>query len=204
MEDLRIEKHPFEPFLPENARLLICGTFPATSNKWSMKFYYPNFINDMWRIFGLIYFEDKDMLVDSGKRTFRLEKIKDLLTKLGIAFSDTGREIVRLKGNASDKFLQIEKPIDLGATLSVLPDCRSVATTGEKAAGVIAEITGTTIPKVGEFADCMIKLPSGEIREFRNWRMPSTSRAYPLRLEAKAAFYRNMLKATGLLDEKIQ
>lgn len=32
------------------------------------------------------------------------------------------------------------------------------------------------------------------------WRMPSTSRAYPLPLEKKAAFYRDMFGRVGLLD----
>ena len=196
-----IETHPFEPFLPGNAHLLICGTFPATSNKWSMEFYYPNYINDMWRIFGLIYFGDKDALVDVERRTFRLDKIKTLLNEVGIAFSDTGREIVRLKGNASDKFLQIEKPIDLGATVALLPECHAVATTGEKAAGVIATLTGTGIPKVGETSRCVITVPGGEDRSFIHWRMPSTSRAYPLKLEKKAAYYEKMLRATGLVAD---
>lgn len=153
----------------------------------------------MWRVFGIIYFGDKDSLVDVAGRTFRLEKIKNLLKDKGIAFSDTGREIIRLRGNASDKYLQIEKHIDLGSTLDVLPECHAVATTGEKAAQVIASITDTAVPKVGEYVDCELKTSDNALRKFRHWRMPSTSRAYPLNLIAKAAFYKKMLEATGLI-----
>lgn len=192
------ESHPFEPFLPGNARLLMCGTFPPKQNRWSMNFYYPNFINDMWRIFGLIYFGDKEYLVDKENKTFKLPELKELLTEKGIALSDTGREVVRTKDNASDKWLQIDKHIDLASLLVKIPECVAVATTGEKAAGVIAEITGTQVPKVGEWADCSLTIANGAERKFRHWRMPSSSRAYPMKLEKKAEFYRKMLSETGL------
>lgn len=194
-----MESHPFEPFLPENTKLLMCGTFPPKSSRWSMEFYYPNFINDMWRIFGLIYFGNKEILVDKEHKTFHLDEIKTLLCEKGIALSDTGREVVRIKDNASDKWLRIDKPIDLGAVLAKIPECVAVATTGEKAAGVVAELTGTDIPAVGDYRDCRISFPDGSEREFRHWRMPSSSRAYPMKLEKKADFYRAMLDATGLL-----
>lgn len=164
-----------------------------------MHFYYPNFINDMWRIFGLIYFSDKDALVDVAHKTFRVDEIKHLLTEKGIALSDTGKEVVRTKDNASDKWLRIDSPINLQSTFAELPDCEALATTGEKAAGVIAEATSTIIPKVGEWCDCSIVMPDGTSRSFRHWRMPSSSRAYPMKLEDKARFYRTMLEQTGLV-----
>lgn len=194
-----IENHPLEPFLPTGSRLLMCGTFPPKQNRWSMHFYYPNFINDMWRIFGLIYFGSKDALVDVKKKTFKVEEIKSLLTLHHIALSDTGKEVTRTKDNASDKWLQIDKPIDLVETLIMIPDCVAVATTGEKAASVIAGLTDTVIPKVGSSCDCELKMPGGELRRFRHWRMPSSSRAYPMKLEEKAEYYRKMLESTELL-----
>lgn len=194
-----METHPWEPFVPEGARLLMCGTFPPTANRWSMNFYYPNFINDMWRIFGLIYFGDKERLVDKENKTFRLEEIKKLLTEKKIAMSDTGKGVVREKGNASDKYLSILEPIDLRKTLVDMPECIAVATTGEKAAGVIAAQTSTEVPPTGGYVDCELLLADGTVRQFRHWRMPSSSRAYPLKLEKKAEAYGRMLAETGLL-----
>lgn len=194
-----METHPFEPFLPDGTRLLICGTFPPAANRWSMEFYYPNFINDMWRIFGLIYFDDRDALVDAGKKSFRLDEIKRLLTDHYIGMSDTGREIVREKGNASDKYLDIRKSIDLRAMLEKIPDCVALATTGEKAASVIAESTSTHLPKMGENVECEVEMADGSMRKFIHWRMPSSSRAYPMKLEKKAEYYRTMLSETGLI-----
>lgn len=190
-----LEFHPLEPFFPEGTRLLMCGTFPPSRARWSMEFYYPNFINDMWRIFGLVVFGDPQALVDKERKTFRLDEIKGMLRSLRIGLSDTGKEVVRTAGNASDRFLDIRRPIDLDATLAAIPDCTAVATTGEKAAGVIAAATGTTVPKVGEFVECTS--PSG--RGFRHWRMPSSSRAYPMKLDKKAEYYRKMLLSEELL-----
>ena len=39
------EKHPLEPFLPQNARILMLGSFPPSQTRWSMEFFYPNWIN---------------------------------------------------------------------------------------------------------------------------------------------------------------
>ena len=35
-----------------------------------MHFYYPNFINDMWRIYGQVFFHDKEYFVDKERKTF--------------------------------------------------------------------------------------------------------------------------------------
>lgn len=164
-----------------------------------MNFYYPNFINDMWRIFGLIYFGDKDHFVDIPAKTFHLPELKDFLSERGIALSDTGREVVRTAGNASDKYLDIRRQIDLPAILAEIPECVAVATTGEKAAGVIATLTGTEIPQIGEYRECRITDSMGRERSIRHWRMPSTSRAYPLPLADKAKSYEKLVRATGLL-----
>ncbi|MDE6272519.1 MAG: uracil-DNA glycosylase family protein [Muribaculaceae bacterium] len=187
------ESHPLRPFLPQGAKLLMCGTFPPQRHRWSMNFYYPNFINDMWRIFGLILEGDKDYFVDAPAKTFKVNLLKETLTNLGVALSDTGREIVRTAGNAADKFLDIRKQIDLPAMLTELPDCIAVATTGEKAASVIAEMTGTEIPKMGEYRECELLDSAGNLRKFHHWRMPSSSRAYPMKVEDKAAIYGKMI-----------
>lgn len=184
------EFHPFEPWLPADAKMLMCGTFPPPKARWTMDFYYPNFINDMWRIFGIIMHFDKNYYVDLANKTFRLDAIKEMLIEHGIALSDTGREVIRTRGNASDKYLEIIKPIDLKGTLEKIPQCFSIVTTGEKAAAVIAEATGTIVPRTGE--KVTVTIP-GTRRQLTHWRMPSTSRAYPLPLEKKAEFYRCML-----------
>lgn len=186
-----IEKHPWEPFIPSSARVLIMGTFPPGSHRWSMDFYYPNPTNDFWRIMGLLYFSDKNALYDIGRKCFDLDRIKPLLEEHGIALNDTGYKIRRLKGNASDKFLEIVEPVDLRGLLGRMSGCHTIATTGEKAASVVADITCTEIPRMGFFVESEEGL--------KIWRMPSTSRAYPLALERKAEYYAELLRSCGAL-----
>lgn len=191
---ITLERHPWPPFIPDGARLLIMGTFPPGAHRWSMPFFYPNPINDFWRIMGLIYFNDKDRLYIPERKTFDLDAIKELLADKHIAMGDTGLEVRRLKGNASDKFLEIVTPMPLHDTLLNIPQCTAVATTGEKAAQVVAEITSTDVPKTG---CCTETFFAG--RNLRIYRMPSTSRAYPLPLAKKAEAYRSMLAELDLI-----
>lgn len=181
------EKHPLEPFLPEKARLLLLGSFPPPHKRWSMEFYYPNLQNDMWRIFGTLFFEDRDHFLTSDRKAFDRDRIVEFLTGKGIALYDTASVVRRLKENASDQFLEILEPADLGALLRRLPDCRTVAATGGKAAETAARMLGCEIPPVGGSSGFEF-----EGRDMDLWRMPSSSRAYPLALERKAEAYRKL------------
>lgn len=186
MEQVILETHPWKPFIPDGARCLIMGTFPPQPKRWSMDFYYPNRTNDFWPMMGLIYFGDRRALLMPDGKHFDLDKIEQMLTERHIALHDTGRQVRRLKNNASDKFLEIVTPVPLFDILKGMPECHTIATTGEKAASVIAELTDTPLPRMGE----MVQSQHG----LKIWRMPSTSRAYPLPLEQKAAYYRTMLE----------
>ncbi len=187
-----IESHPWPPYIPAEPKVLIMGTFPPQPKRWSMDFYYPNRTNDFWFMMGLIFLGSKDALLDHHNGKFDLDAIKSLLDKTGIALHDTGRRVRRLKGNASDKYLEIIEPVPLFSLLDEMPSCRAVATTGEKAAGVVAKLTSTSIPKMGEN---IIAADGLSI-----WRMPSTSRAYPLRLELKADYYAGMFRKIGIIN----
>ena len=188
---IETERHPWAPFVPEGAKVLFMGTFPPGKHRWSMDFYYPNPTNDFWRIMGLLYFSDKDALWLGAVKRFDLERIKALLTERGIALSDTARAVRRLRGNASDKFLEIVESTDVQALLERMPGCRHVACTGEKAAAVAADQLGVAMPKMGE----SIAGKGGVTL----WRMPSSSRAYPMALQRKAEFYATLLRTAGCL-----
>lgn len=202
MNDPILETHPFEPFLPPNSKVLIMGTFPPQPHRWSMKFYYPNVINDFWRIMGLIFFNNAEALWDASARRFREQSLRQLAQEKGIALHDTGAVIRRLAGNASDKFLDIVTPVNLAALLAEIPLCHHIATTGEKAAEVIARLTGSQAPKMGEWVqtDYLFDAPDGKplSRQLYITRMPSTSRAYPMKLEKKAAYYKQLFIESGI------
>lgn len=197
MEQLPIENHPLEPFLPANARLLMMGSFPPQKKRWSMDFYYPNLNNDMWRIVGLLFFGSKDHFLNDNKKAFCRERIIDFLNEKGIALFDTASSIRRLQDNASDKFLEVVRPTDIAGLLRQLPACKAVVTTGQKATDTLRTQFEVEEPKVGDFSEFIF-----EGRPMRLYRMPSSSRAYPLALEKKAAIYRVMYQDLQLLDIK--
>ena len=119
---MEIEKHPLEPFLPAKAKLLMLGSFPPQKKRWSMDFYYPNLNNDMWRIFGILFFDDKDYFLNETRKAFCRERIIDFLNEKGIALFDTASSIRRLQDNASDKFLEVVEATDVTALLRQLPE----------------------------------------------------------------------------------
>ena len=212
---MTIESHPLEPFLPENAKVLFLGSFPPPKARWSMEFFYPNWINDFWRIQGLIHYGDKGYfektssplngdLVNAPKtiKAFDKDRILAFCREKGIALFDTARKVCRLKGNADDNFLEIVERTDVLELLEGMPECRTIVTTGGKASEELQayfEEKGVKvkIPKVGECSPLQLP-PNGEGRISLQsdilhwWRMPSSSRAYPMKLEKKAEYYRRL------------
>ena len=185
-----IEKHPLTPFLPQTARILMLGSFPPKQERWSMDFFYPNWINDMWRIIGLVFFNDKEHFVIPDERRFDKARCMEFSASAGIAMYDTAAEVRRLRDNASDKFLEVVTPTDIPALLDMIPECRAIVTTGQKATDVIRERFGCPEPEVGNY----VEISDEKGRGLRFWRMPSSSRAYPLPLEKKAACYEKMFR----------
>ena len=190
-----IEQHPLEPFLPPNARLLMLGSFPPPRRRWSMDFYYPNRTNMMWEIFGLVFFGDSQRLVDAPAKSFRLAEIKSLLNERGIALYDTASAVCRLSGNASDKDLEIVVKTNIAALLQRLPLCHDIVCTGQKSFSVLTEDYGVQVPKMGQYNEFAI---AG--RPMRLWRMPSSSRAYPMPLAEKAAYYSHLMQTVLMQD----
>ncbi|MDD7317469.1 MAG: uracil-DNA glycosylase family protein [Prevotella sp.] len=185
-----IERHPLQPFIPEAARLLMLGSFPPARHRWSMDFFYPNFQNDMWRIFGEVFFADKLHFVDTKTKTFRREEIISLLTEKGIALYDTATEVKRTRNTASDKDLEVVTPTDLDSLIARIPMLETVVTTGQKATELFASHFNIPQPKVGG----NVQFTTGG-RNFLLWRMPSSSRAYPMSVEKKSETYSKVLAA---------
>lgn len=182
-----IEPHPLLPFLPHDARLLMLGSFPPQRKRWSMEFYYPNWTNDMWRIVGLIFFGDKHYFEQPEEKAFCRERLVEFLTRQGIALYDTATAVRRLRDNASDKFLEVVTPTDIPALLAHLPRCQAIVTTGEKATQTLCQQVEALPPPVGGSTPITI-----DGRSITLYRMPSSSRAYPLAIEKKAEAYRRL------------
>ena len=188
------ERHPLDPFLPSGARLLMLGSFPPQRKRWSMEFFYPNLQNDMWRVVGYLATGDKQHFLAPDRKHFDRERIEAFCRERGIALFDTAVEVIRLKDNASDNFLQVVQEVDFASLLAQLPDCRAVVTTGQKAPDTLRRLTGCDEPPVGG----SVAMPFAG-RDLRLWRMPSTSRAYPRPVEWKAEFYRRVFTRYGII-----
>ena len=200
-----VEYHPLRPFLPEKAKVLFLGSFPPQRKRWCMDFYYPNFINDHWRIEGQIFYGDKNHFVDLEAKRFKIDEIVAFCEEKGLAFFDTSTAIRRLQDNASDKFLEVVEPTDIPALLKRLPHLRAIVTTGEKATETICRTMGMAeTPKVNTYVEIMNTDGTDETNILANtnstnltnggglllYRLPSSSRAYPLSFDKKVEAYR--------------
>ncbi len=185
-EYIPIEKHPLQPFLPDGAEILMLGSFPPKRERWSMNFYYPNIQNDMWRIMGLIFFNDKDYFIEANGKKFRFcyDKVVNFCTEKHIAIFDAASSVRRLMDNASDAHLEIVEPTDIPALIRKIPQCHTIVSTGGKSAEAIADQLGFKVPAVGGYSDFIL-----DGKQYRFYRMPSSSRAFPMKLERKAEIY---------------
>lgn len=204
-----IEQHPLQPFLPSAARLLFLGSFPPPRKKWSMEFFYPNYINDFWRIWGLLVYDDARHFESPGAKAFCRPRIEAFCRTAGMAFYDTASRVCRLRGNASDEYLHILQPAPLADFLQLLPRCEALVTTGGKSSEELLAIlqsapdfslhapspssSSPSVPAVGS-----VVTVTCWGRTLQWYRMPSSSRAYPMTLAAKATHYRTLLPLLDL------
>ncbi len=204
-----LETHPFEPVLPPNATVMMMGTFPPTADKWAMSFHYPNFYNDMWRIYGRVFFNDADYFRVGDEKRFDPERIRDFMFERGIASCPTVKQAIRETGNASDKNLTVVTPVDLDVILPQVPKVKSLFTTGGKATEVLLGLLDEPIvkskhPKTNQSIDYPYQWQStdnqkADVNNLTLYRLPSTSRAYPLSLDKKVAAYKAFFEKMGKL-----
>ena len=154
-----------------------------------MPFFYPNFQNDMWRLMGIIFFHDKEHFIVKGEKRFDQQRIETFLRERGFAMFDTATRVVRTKNTASDKDLDIIEETDVKAMLDRIPLCHSIITAGQLATTTLCRQFGVEEPRVATYVEVVYNK-----RSVRIYRMPSSSRAYPMKTEQKAELYAKVLK----------
>ncbi len=168
-----------------------------------MEFFYPNWINDFWRIMGVIHFGGKAYFEVKDEKRFDKERIVTFCQEKRIALFDTARVVRRLKDNADDNFLEIVEGTDVFELLSHMPECKTIVTTGGKASEELQAYFAKSgidvkIPRVGECViindDDTLRYDNDNTMPLCWWRMPSSSRAYPMKLEKKAEYYRRVFE----------
>ncbi|MCR5395343.1 MAG: uracil-DNA glycosylase family protein [Bacteroidales bacterium] len=182
------EQHPLQPFLPAHAEILFLGSFPPPRAKWSMDFFYPNWINDFWRILGIVHFNDRSYFEVPGEKKFDREKIIQFAEAKGIALYDTACRVNRLADNADDTMLEVIESTDVTRLLQSIPQCHTIATTGIKASNLLMQHFGLkAIPGIGKPLTISV---NG--RTLQWYRTPSSSRAYPLAFDKKVNEFRKL------------
>ena len=204
-----VETHPFGPVLPPDATVMMMGTFPPTADKWAMRFHYPNFYNDMWRIYGSVFFDDVDYFRVGDEKRFDPERIRAFMFERGIASCPTVNQAIRETGNASDKNLTVVTPVNLDNILPQVPKVETLFTTGGKATEVLLNLLAkppakSKYPKTNQSMDYPYEWQSennkkADVNNLTLYRLPSTSRAYPLALDEKVAAYKDFFKKIGKL-----
>ena len=195
-----VEWHPLRPCIDNDTRVLFLGSFPPQRKKWAkgFDFFYPNFINDHWRIMGLIFYGDKDHFVDTKARTYKGADIIRFVKEHGLGYYDTSEAVKRLKDNASDKFLEVTVPTDIRTLISRAPRLQKIVVTGQKAADTLCDYFHIDqLPKMGESVNIPY-LYNSLGKPVKLCRLPSSSRAYPMRLEQKAEYYREMIEQQNI------
>ena len=204
-----VETHPFGPVLPPDATVMMMGTFPPTADKWAMSFHYPNFYNDMWRIYGSVFFDDVNYFRVGDEKRFDPERIRAFMFERGIASCPTVTQAIRETGNASDKNLTVVTSVDLDSILPQVPKVETLFTTGGKATEVLLNLLAEPpakfkYPKTNQSMDYPYEWQSdnnkkADVNNLTLYRLPSTSRAYPLALDKKIAAYKDFFKKIGKL-----
>ena len=200
-DEHEIELRPFPPFLPPNTTVLMMGSFPPAAEKRAMEFHYPNFQNDMWRVYGLVFFGDAMHFQRVGEKAFDAEKIKAFLTERGIGSCPGVRRAIRTHGNASDAYLKVVETVELPEILEKIPQCRRICTTGGKATEILLALLETEVRAKDFKTGATITARCGD-RDLLVTRLPSTSRAYPMKLEKKAEAYRKFFVEAGFVVAK--
>ena len=137
-----IIRHPYEPFLPEYATLLLIGSFPplslvenlATGPK-DLPFYYGSSRNQMWRIFEQLFqtsllFNRADGTRDKDRS---LAAIQKTLREHNIAVCDIIKSCRRSRADSGDQHLMLIEAWNIPAFLRERPSIRKLFFTGGKA-----------------------------------------------------------------------
>ena len=118
-----ILKHPFGPFIFNDSKILILGTFPSIKS-FEDKFYYSNPKNQFWKILSKIFNE---------KIPSTIQEKKDFLKKHKIALWDVCCKCRRKKNTSSDKDLEIIETCDIKNLLKKYPNIKKIATNSRTA-----------------------------------------------------------------------
>lgn len=94
-----METHPHKPFVPQNATVLILGSFPPSQHAVAGKeeWFYESKYNQFWKIIREVYHRPLETVPEK----------KELFTEKGIAIADIFLTITRTGKSNSDQHLKV-------------------------------------------------------------------------------------------------
>lgn len=142
------EDHPIGPVVHADSRVLFCGTFPPVRK--SIRFYYPNANNDMWKVLGHVFYDDADAFYTStygasslfpspsklsgchaATRALDEARILRFADSQPVGFFDMCRRARRRLGTSADDNIEaLERTDVVRDVLSHTPHCAGIITTG--------------------------------------------------------------------------
>jgi G:T/U-mismatch repair DNA glycosylase len=176
------EDHPIGPFVHADSRVLICGTFPPV--KKSIKFYYPNSNNDMWKVLGDIFFDNTGHFyttVEAAKdgkekrlptsrvvRCLDEAKIRRFAASQPIGFFDVCARIRRTRGNSSDHNIEtLERTDVFQHVLAHTSRCEAIITTGTLALTMLLDafhMCGSFSTGTGSAVEVVVRNKVGNVK----------------------------------------
>jgi G:T/U-mismatch repair DNA glycosylase len=114
-----LEEHPFETFVPSNAKILIIGTFPTHNNNHRFNFFYSSKDNSFWAIMEKVF--KHNFKYNEGKNAVQERKVFLQLKAIGI--TDMHEKCYRKNGCSTDENLF---PIVLKDIFALLDEHHSI------------------------------------------------------------------------------
>ncbi len=118
-DSYEIEVHPFETFVPLNAKYLIIGTFPTHKNNFRFKFFYSGKDNSFWNIIEKVF--KYTFKHNEGEKA--VEERKEFLQSYSIGITDMHEKCYRKNNYSTDENLF---PIILKDIFAILDEHSSI------------------------------------------------------------------------------
>jgi len=120
-----MEKHPFEPIIFPDSKILILGSFPSLKS-FEEGFYYAHPRNQFWPLLAEVFDENVSTIED---------KIV-LCKRHHLALWDSAKSLRRDSGNSSDQNLKEVEANDFRQLLRDYPSIKTVLFTGKKSEAI--------------------------------------------------------------------
>lgn len=120
-----MEKHPFEPVVFADSKILILGSFPSIKS-FEKGFYYAHPRNQFWPLLAKVFNEEISTV----------EQKIALCKKHHLALWDSAESLIRHNADSSDSNLKAIKVNDFEQFLKTYPSIKTVLFTGKKSEAI--------------------------------------------------------------------